>query len=122
LPEEQHSRETRTGSIGFYFNDNNFSKWSPNTFNTVNDEKPIEIVRDYPVLYELSDKNYKDNNIKENVRKVISIVIGKSGKSNTYQCHNVNNVLSITRNTITSNVHFYFKIEIKTQKNIADGF
>jgi len=53
------------------------------------------MVRVYPVLCKLSDQNYKNNNIKENVRKDISIVIGKSGKSNTYQCFNVNNMLII---------------------------
>jgi len=49
-------------------------------FSAENDEKLIEMVRDCPVLYKLSEKNYKDNNIKENVWKEISIAIGKNGK------------------------------------------
>jgi len=67
------------------------------TFYTVNNEKLIEMVRDYPViLYKLSDINYTDNNIKKKVWKEIAIVIGKSGETNTYRCYNVNNMLSIT--------------------------
>jgi hypothetical protein len=38
-------------------------------FTAVNDEKLIEMFRDHPVLYKLNDKNYKDNNIKENAGK-----------------------------------------------------
>jgi len=52
-------------------------------FSPVNDEKLIELVRNHPVLYKLSQKNYKDNNIKENVWKEISIAIGKNGKYTT---------------------------------------
>lgn len=49
------------------------------SFNTTDDEKLIECFRNYPVLYKLTDKNYKDNSIKENARKEISQVIGKNG-------------------------------------------
>lgn len=54
------------------------------SFITVDDEKLIEMVRDYPALYTLNDKIYKDNNIKENVRRKFSIAIEKNGKLNTY--------------------------------------
>jgi len=49
-------------------------------FTPENDELLISLIREHPVLYKLSDKNYKDNNIKENVWKEISFGIGKSGK------------------------------------------
>lgn len=49
------------------------------SLNSVNDEKLIECVRNYPVLYKSSDKNYKDNSVKENAWKEISHVIGKNG-------------------------------------------
>ncbi|XP_060861708.1 uncharacterized protein LOC132938721 [Metopolophium dirhodum] len=47
-------------------------------FNVMDDEKLIEVVRNYPVIYKLSDKNYKDNCIKDNVWKEISQSIGKN--------------------------------------------
>jgi len=49
------------------------------SFTAIDDEKLIECVRNYPVLYKLKDKNYKDNCIKENVWKEISHSIGKTG-------------------------------------------
>jgi len=49
------------------------------SFNTTDDEKLIEYVRNYPVVYKLTDKNYKDNSIKENAWKEISHVIRKNG-------------------------------------------
>lgn len=49
------------------------------SFNTMDDEKLIEVIRNYPVIYKLSDKNYKDNIIKDNVWKEISQSIGKNG-------------------------------------------
>jgi len=49
------------------------------SFNSVDDEKLIECVRNYPVLYKLSDKNYKDNSVKENAWKEISHFVGKNG-------------------------------------------
>jgi len=51
-------------------------------FTQENDELLIALVRDHPVLYKLKDKNYRDNNIKDNVWKEISFSIGKSGKKN----------------------------------------
>lgn len=48
-------------------------------FSAENVEKLIEMIRNYPLLYKLSDKNYKDN-IKQNVWKEISIAIGINGK------------------------------------------
>jgi hypothetical protein len=48
-------------------------------FNVMDDEKLIEVIRNYPVIYKLSDKNYKDNCIKDNVWKEISQSIGKNG-------------------------------------------
>ncbi|XP_008179309.1 uncharacterized protein LOC103308156 [Acyrthosiphon pisum] len=48
------------------------------SFNSVDDEKLIECVRNYTVLYKLSDKNYKDNSVKENAWKVISHFVGKN--------------------------------------------
>jgi len=50
-------------------------------FTPENDEQLIALVRDHPVLYKLKDKNYRDNNIKDNVWKEISFSIGKSGKN-----------------------------------------
>ncbi|KAL5236617.1 hypothetical protein ACI65C_004027 [Semiaphis heraclei] len=47
-------------------------------FTPENDELLIALVRDHPVLYKLKDKNYRDNNIKDNVWKEISFSIGKS--------------------------------------------
>ncbi|CAI6361966.1 unnamed protein product [Macrosiphum euphorbiae] len=47
-------------------------------FTPENDEQLIALVRDHPVLYKLKDKNYRDNNIKDNVWKEISFSIGKS--------------------------------------------
>jgi len=82
-----HARQSRLGN-----NNNYFFEMESKKFDAVNDEKLIEMVRDYPVLYKSSDKNYKDNNIKGNVWREISIVIGNSGKSNAYQCCNVNNM------------------------------
>lgn len=49
------------------------------SFNAMDDEKLIEFVRNFPVLYKLSNKNYKDNCVKENVWKEISHSIGKNG-------------------------------------------
>lgn len=49
------------------------------SFNAEKDEKLIRMVQSYPVLYDLSDKNYKNNYIKENVWKEISIAIGNDG-------------------------------------------
>jgi len=49
-------------------------------FSPENDELLIAFVRDHPVLYKLKDKNYRDNNIKDNVWKEISFSIGKRGK------------------------------------------
>lgn len=49
------------------------------SFNAEKDEKLIGMVQSYPVLYDLSDKNYKNNYIKENVWKEISIAIGNDG-------------------------------------------
>ncbi|CAI6345567.1 unnamed protein product [Macrosiphum euphorbiae] len=48
------------------------------SFNSVDDEKLIECVRNYPVLYKLSDKNYKDNSVKENAWKEIAHFVGKN--------------------------------------------
>lgn len=45
----------------------------------MDDEKLIEVIRNYPVIYKLNDKNYKDNCIKYNVLKEISQSIGKNG-------------------------------------------
>lgn len=60
-------------------------------FTPVEDEKLIEMVRGYPLLYNLSDRKYKDSTIKENIWKEISNAIGKNGKLYKYQCDNVNN-------------------------------
>ncbi|CAI6359310.1 unnamed protein product [Macrosiphum euphorbiae] len=50
------------------------------SFTAIDDEKLIECMnRNYPVLYTLEDKNYRDNSIKENAWKEISDSIGKSG-------------------------------------------
>lgn len=38
-------------------------------FNAIDDEKRIVVIWNYPVLYKLSDKSYKDNCVKENVWK-----------------------------------------------------
>lgn len=51
------------------------------SFSTKNDKKLIEMIRNHPVLYKSSDRNYKDNNLKENVWNEISNSIGKNGKS-----------------------------------------
>ncbi|KAL4085181.1 hypothetical protein QTP88_027040 [Uroleucon formosanum] len=48
------------------------------SFTVIDDEKLIECVRNYPVLYTLKDKNYIDNTIKENVWKQISDSLGKT--------------------------------------------
>ncbi|KAL4085246.1 hypothetical protein QTP88_027105 [Uroleucon formosanum] len=50
------------------------------SFTVIDDEKLIECVRNYPVLYTLKDKNYIDNTIKENVWKQISDSLGKTGQ------------------------------------------
>jgi len=49
------------------------------SFTVIDDEKLIECVRNYPVLYALKDKNYRDNSIKENVWEKISDFLGKTG-------------------------------------------
>ncbi|KAL4148637.1 hypothetical protein QTP88_002817 [Uroleucon formosanum] len=58
------------------------------SFNSVDDEKLIECVRNYPDLYKLSDKNYKDNSVKENAWKEISHFVEKndSYKKNMKKC------------------------------------
>lgn len=50
----------------------------PKSFNAMDDERLIEVVRNYPVLYQMSDKNHKDNAVKENVWKEISRSVGKN--------------------------------------------
>jgi hypothetical protein len=47
-------------------------------FNSVLDEKLIELVRVHPVLCNISNKNYKGNAVKENVWKEIAFGRGKS--------------------------------------------
>lgn len=54
------------------------------TLNEEETELLIELVRKYPVLYNLKDKSYFNNNIKENAWKKIAEVLNKNGKLYTY--------------------------------------
>lgn len=47
------------------------------SFNAIYDEKLIEFIPNYPVIYKLIDKNCKSNSVRENVWKEISHPIGK---------------------------------------------
>ncbi|KAF0737157.1 Uncharacterized protein FWK35_00017529 [Aphis craccivora] len=49
---------------------NFFKTMESKSFNTIDDEKLIECVRNYPVLNKLKDKNNKDNSIKENFKRL----------------------------------------------------
>nr|CAD7201477.1 unnamed protein product [Timema douglasi] len=48
------------------------------------DEKLIDLVKSHPILYQLSDKNYKDNFMKENVWIEIAASLGKAEGSDVF--------------------------------------
>lgn len=49
-------------------------------FSSVDDERLIENVREFPSLYDHENKDFKDFQIRENTWQLISDILGKSGK------------------------------------------
>lgn len=55
-------------------------KMESKLFSIVEDEQLIECVQQYPVVFDLNIKGYKDQQVKSNVWKLIAKGLGKDGK------------------------------------------
>lgn len=67
---------------------NNNNKGNRLRFSKTDDEKLINEVAMHPALYDLKHELYKDQNVRDNIWKIVSEKVNKSGKFINYNNRN----------------------------------